>query len=30
VSGYYYSAMRSILVASLCILGIFLLTCRAT
>jgi hypothetical protein len=28
VSGYYYSAMRNILVASLCILGIFLLTYR--
>jgi hypothetical protein len=26
VSAYYYSAMRNILVASLCVLGIFLLT----
>jgi hypothetical protein len=28
VSGYYYSAMRNILVASLCIMGIFLVTYR--
>ena len=28
VSAYYYSAMRNILVASLCVLGIFLLTYR--
>jgi len=28
VSGYYYSTMRNILVASLCVLGIFLLTYR--
>src|SRR5260370_2075377 len=28
VSAYYYSAMRNILVASLCVLGVFLLTYR--